>query len=173
MKTFREYTIGVLIILCVAVSVRAAEREADVVTKSGYSADTAMEGPTGVEADLAEDDKDRGAVFRPPLLDGALKPWFDAKRELNEKLGLKLQFSYQALYQIASETTTGEDEAAGGRAEVQGSWTLLGRNSKNPGTLTFRVEDRHRLGTDIPPTGARPCRAAPGSRCAGIPSLRL
>jgi hypothetical protein len=121
-------------------------------TKSGYKNDGTLEGPDGVASELSQDDIDTGAVFTPPILDGTIQPWFDLKREWNEKYGLQLGFSYNALYQGASETSTLEDAAAGGRFQGQGMWTLLGRKTKNPGMVSFRVEDRHRLGTDIPPT---------------------
>jgi hypothetical protein len=110
-----------------------------------------MEGPDSVPDDLARDDLDVGAVFKPRLLDGVLDPWFDFKRNLNSNFGLQLQFSYQALYQQA-DSSPGEDEAAAGRFEFNGMWTLLGRKGKNPGMVTVRVENRERLGTDIPPT---------------------
>jgi porin len=121
-------------------------------TKSGYSEAAGLEGPGGVTSELAEDDIDVGAVWRPPLLDGALQPWFDLKRKWNQKYGFQLGGNYNALYQAASETSTSLDDAAGGRFQIQGMWTLLGRKSKNPGGISFRFEDRHRLGTDIPPT---------------------
>lgn len=128
-----------------------AEENQATSSKAGYKSISSLEGPDGVASELAQDDIDVGAVFRPPLLDGTLQPWFDLKREWNEKYGLQLGFSYNALYQGASETSTLEDAAAAGRFQGQGMWTLLGRETKNPGILSFRVEDRHRLGTEIPP----------------------
>lgn len=122
---------------------------------SGYAtdpdlADSTFVGPDSVQDDLARDDLDLGSLFRFPLIKGALASWYDAKRSLNDNYGLKLQLSYQALYQNASESP-GEDEAAAGRAEFQGTWTLLGRNTPNAGLLSFRAEYRSLLGTDISP----------------------
>lgn len=129
-----------------------AQTEQPAKTKSGYSDSGTLESPDGVAHQLEEDDMDLGAVFRPPLLDGFFQPWYDFKRELNKKYGLQLQFNYQSLYQIASETLTDEDEAAAGRFQFQGMWTLLDREGKNPGALSFRLEERHALGTDVVPT---------------------
>lgn len=120
--------------------------------KAGYGTDSALEGPGGVAAELAQDDVDVGSLLILDFLDGSLKPWFNFKRELNEKYGLKLGLSYNALYQYATPTLTDINSAAGGRLQIQGMWTLLGRKTENPGSLSFRVEDRHRLGTDVPPT---------------------
>lgn len=146
-----QASFGFLFVLSMPLLLRAAEAPQEPATKSGFSTAPHLEGGDGVQADLAEDDVDVGSVFRPPLLDGVLDPWWKFKRKLNDKLGLQLQFSYQALYQNAG-VNLAEDEAAAGRAEAQGMWTLLGRNTKNTGQLSFRIEDRHRLGTDIPPT---------------------
>ena len=45
-----------------------------------------------------------------------------------------------------------EDDAASGALRLFGRWTLLNRETKDTGTLVFKVENRHRLGTDIPPS---------------------
>ena len=45
-----------------------------------------------------------------------------------------------------------EDKAAAGRFEVQGAWTVLGRKTENPSVVTFRMEYRATLGTEIPPS---------------------
>jgi porin len=57
-----------------------------------------------------------------------------------------------ALYQNASKSLTNEDDAASGALRLFGRWTLLNRDTKDTGTLVFKVENRHRLGTDIPPS---------------------
>ena len=118
-------------------------------SRSGFGEGSTLEGGDSVTEDIHQDDISAGSIFRVP--GEPLKPWFDAKRRWNEKYGLKLNFSYQALYQNA-DNSTGDDEAAAGRGEINGSWTLAGRDSKNPGRLTFRLENRNTLGTDIPPS---------------------
>jgi len=120
-------------------------------TKSGYTDANTTEGGDSVTRDLAEDDLALGSVLRFPRVERFFDPWFDAKRWMDQTLGLKLQLSYQTLYQWAEETFD-ESHAAAGRAEIQGTWTLLGRDTGNPGMLSFRLENRHTLGTDIPPS---------------------
>lgn len=148
----------------VAVLTSPVAASAQAPTKSGYEEGASLEGGDSVTGDLAQDDVSVGAVLHFPGFERALQPWFDAKRRWNEKYGLKLQFSYQALYQ-ASDQNTGENHAAAGRGEIQGTWTLLGRGTQNPGMLSFRLENRHTLGTDIPPTklGGQFGAAAPTS----------
>ena len=84
-------------------------------TRSGYTQEAALEGGDSVTEDLSQDDVPLGSVLRFPRFERFFDPWFDAKRRLNEKLGLKLQMSYQLLYQWTDETS-GEDQAAAGRA---------------------------------------------------------
>ena len=120
-------------------------------TKSGYTQGASLETGDSVTEDLELDDIDVGSVLRFPRFEKFFEPWFETKRKLNENYGLKLQFSQQALYQFASESS-GETEAAGGRSQIQGTWTILGRGTKTPGLLSFRYENRYKLGTAIPPT---------------------
>ena len=151
-----------LIILTEPATAQNASSTETAPTRSGFTEGAQLEGGDSVTEDLARDDKDLGSVLTFPRIDQFFKPWFDAKRKLNDKYGLKIQLSYQALYQT-TDADTEEDEAAAGRGEFQGTWTLLGRNTKNPGFLSFRVENRHTLGTEIPPTqlGAQFGSAAP------------
>ena len=117
-------------------------------TKSGYTQGGSLETGDSVTEELELDDIDVGSVLRFPQFEKFFEPWFEAKRKLNENYGLKLQFSQQALYQFASESS-GETEAAGGRSQFQGTWTILGRGTKTPGLLSFRFENRYKLGTAI------------------------
>lgn len=135
----------------VKVDVPASEAEGSTPTLSGYPEASGMEMGDSVTEDLAQDDRDLGGVLSFPRVEKFFQPWFDWKRNLNDKYGLKLQMSYQALYQEADESP-GEDIAAAGRGEINGSWTLLGRGTKNPGMLTFRLEHRQAYGSKIPPS---------------------
>ena len=120
--------------------------------RSGYAAGAPpLEGQDSVVGDLYQDDLDLGSMLRIPGLDGVLDPWWNAKHKLQESVGLKLQFSYQSLRQWVDESPD-EDRATAGRLEVQGAWTVLGRKTKNPSVVTFRMEYRDTLGTEIPPS---------------------
>jgi porin len=57
---------------------------------------------------------------------------------------------YNLLYQHASESRQGQN-AAGGVLRLFGTLTLLGQESGDPGSIEFKVEDRHRLGTEVAP----------------------
>ena len=73
-------------------------------------------------------------------------PWFDWKASVTERTGISFGLDYSALY-LASNNDAGNANAAGGMVRFFGSWDLLGRGTKNTGTLLFRVDNRHRLDT--------------------------
>ncbi len=118
--------------------------------RSGYGDVPAFGGPGSVGATLREDNETKEGLIRLKFLDKAFKPWFDFKGRVNKRLGLAFGLDYTAIYQIGTKSP-GEDDAAGGIFRFFGSWTLFGRDSGNTGTFTYKVESRHRLGTEIAP----------------------
>ena len=127
--------------------------ERKVAGKSGFEGESGFGGPTSVGEQLREDDELKEPAFRFPGFDRFFTPWFDWKRVISETYGLEIGLDYSALYQGASDVLPeAEDEAASGALRLFGRWTLVGSETKNPGTLVFKVENRHRLGTDIPPS---------------------
>ncbi|WP_380054257.1 carbohydrate porin [Falsihalocynthiibacter sp. SS001] len=120
-------------------------------TLSGYSQTSSLETGDSVTEDLSIDDERVDGVLSFPRAEKFFSPWFDWKKRLNDKTGLKLQFSLQSSHQEVNRSL-GETNAAGGRFQLQGSWVLVGRGTKNEGQLTFRLENRTTLGTPIPPT---------------------
>jgi len=120
-------------------------------TLSGYGPSSSLETGDSVTEDLAVDDQRVDGVLSFPKVEKFFAPWFGWKKRVNDKYGLKLQFSYQSSHQWVNESL-GETNAAAARLQLQGSWTLAGRGSKNTGKLTFRLENRTTLGTTLPPT---------------------
>jgi porin len=116
--------------------------------RSGYDNVPEFGGPNSVGRTLKEDDVEGSE------LEGFKKffePYFGFKEWMNKEYGLAFSFDYTTMYQGASDSLE-EDTAAGGIFRFYGSWTLLGRDSGNTGSLIYKVENRHRLGTDIVPT---------------------
>jgi len=120
--------------------------------KSGFAEIPQFGGPSSVGAQLEEDNVEKVPLLRFPAIDRALTPWFDWKGDLNENYGLSFGLDYTALAQGVSENP-GEDNAAGGIFRFFGNWTLVGRDSGNTGSIVYKLESRHRLGTDIAPQG--------------------
>lgn len=151
-NTLLKKTLFIFIFLFLLVQpVLAGELERN--SKSGFKGGVDFGGPASVGEQLREDDEIKEPAFRFPGFDAFFSPWFAWKKKLNEKYGLQLGFDYNALYQGASDTLPGnDDQAASGALRFFGRWTLFGRDTKNHGSLVFKVENRHRLGTGISPS---------------------
>ena len=122
----------------------------EVKYKSGYQDVPAFGGPGSVGFDLKEADEQKEPFLRFPQIDEALKPWFGFKKGIHDEYGLSYSLDYQTLYQWVN-TSPGADDAASGIFRFYGSWTLLGRGTKNTGSLVYKAEHRHRLGTQLDP----------------------
>jgi len=120
-------------------------------TLSGYGETSSLETGDSVTEDLAVDDQRVEGILSFPKIEKFFSPWYAWKKRVNDEYGLKLQFSYQSSRQAINESL-GETNAAAARLQLQGSWTLVGRGTKNTGILTFRLENRTTLGTTLPPT---------------------
>jgi porin len=79
-----------------------------------------------------------------------LRLYCDFKKALHRENGIRYGVDYNALMQRASESL-GEEEAAGGVFRLFGTWNLLDPDAGGTGFLTFKAENRHRLGTAIAP----------------------
>ena len=97
-------------------------------------------------------DKDREAKGTSDPVPRLSERYFSFKNRIEEEYGFSFGFDYNALFQSASDSLR-EDKAAGGVFRAYGQWALVGRDSGNTGTLVYKVENRHRLGTDIAPKG--------------------
>jgi len=128
------------------------DRGSTAKTKSGFQGQPGFGGPASVGGQLEEDDEVKEPAIRIPAIDTFFQPWFDWKKKLNERYGFQLGLDYNMMYQGASDTLADEDQAASSALRLYGRWTLLNRQTKNSGTLVFKVENRHRIGTDIPPS---------------------
>ena len=119
-------------------------------SRSGYEHDENFGGPSSTESQLEEDDQAGGTVFRFEWLEETLAPYYGFKKRLHHDYGLSFGADYTAVLQKASHSP-GTDEATGGIFRVFGTWQAIGRESGNTGTLTFKVENRHNLGTQTAP----------------------
>jgi porin len=110
-----------------------------------------MDNPGSIVERLKEDAEPKDYLFQFPGVDGALKPWYALKEDLDEKYGLKFGISYTAFYQKTSDNFGPEDDAAGFDLDISGSWTFLGRGTDSTTMLGFNFFWRDTLGTEIPP----------------------
>ena len=120
--------------------------------RSGYQDVPQFGGENSVAGQLKKDDEVTETVFRFDTLQRRLNPYFDFKKDVNQKYGVAFGTDYTLLYHGANESL-GADQAAGGIFRIFGVWTLFGRESGNTGNLVYKVENRHDVGTDISPQG--------------------
>ena len=120
--------------------------------KSGYTRGARYGGPASIPAQLEDDDRAKAPVFRFPQVDAFLQPWFDGKRELNDSRGLEIGSHYVSVYQRLSDSLTDDQQAWSGIIRLAGTWLLAGEDTENTGTLIFKVENRHEIGSNISPS---------------------
>ena len=117
--------------------------------------------PDDITNRLKQEAKRKDTLLRTPGFDRLMSPWNQFKDRLYDDYGLGLGVFYTALYQKADarlvdfEGKAGPDEGSGGILGIAGTWELFGRGSQHPGSLGFRLQDRHRMGP-IPPQSLGP-----------------
>lgn len=120
------------------------EHDAHKTSKSGFGVLPSIGGPDGVATELEEQDELQD--YRFTILRGWLKPWFDWKAKLNDKHSLSLGFNATVLTQYSGDSPGENDSAAGGIYRFQGNWVAAGRGGVSPGSLSFRLEYRRKIG---------------------------
>jgi porin len=115
---------------------------------------TAFGGPAGVSREQ-QDIADLLDAYRIDNRNIYMKSWYDWKTRLKERIGLSFGINAQIVYAGVSDTLGEEDDAAGGIYRIQGEWVLFSRGSSHPGSIVFRIENRSRIGSGIPPASLR------------------
>ncbi len=116
--------------------------------------DRTLGGPSGVPGEL-EQAEDIVDAFRRDNRKIYLKRWYDWKQRLKDDYGFNFGINASLLYENASDVLGEEDDAAGGIYRLQGDWMLVGRGTGNAGGIIFRVENRSKIGSGIPPASLR------------------
>jgi porin len=147
----RLSTLALLVSAWVLPGAAWAQDSGGTTTRSGYELRDRLGGPDSVQSDLRYHDAKKDSLYRGHFLEDVLAPYYALKKDLNDNHGLSFGLDYNVLYQAATEGLT-DDRAAGGVFRFYGKWILLGRGTPDTGSFVFRIENRHRLGTDIPPT---------------------
>ncbi len=110
-----------------------------------------LENPGSIVERLKRDAEPKDYLFQVPGVDGALKPWYDLKDDLDEKYGFMFGMSFTTFYQKASDTFGSEDDAASYDLDFSGTWTFFGRGTGSPTMLGFDFLRRDTLGTEFSP----------------------
>lgn len=107
-------------------------------------------GPNSVNATLEIYNKRKDTLIKDDYLLRALNPYFDFKTRIKERYDFSFSFDYHALIQN-STASLAKHTAIGGVVRFFGRWDLIGKGSGNTGTFVYKVENRHRLGTETSP----------------------
>jgi porin len=107
-------------------------------------------GPGSVGGQIQSDTEPKAPVVRLDIASAAQRSYHDFKERVESEYGLTFGIDYNLLYQHASKSP-GEENAAGGALRLFGIWQLLDQDSGHPGSIEFKVENRHRLSTDVAP----------------------
>jgi len=85
---------------------------------------------------------------------GVPQTWFDFKDDVYDKIGLKFGFSYQMLFQSASDVLPDAtyDTALGDWWGFMTKWTMLNRGKDYEGTLVFSMFERAAVGNNQAPS---------------------
>jgi porin len=114
---------------------------------SGYRDPGGIGGAETIDAELEVANQAQESYFRLPVR--LFAPWYEAKQKVNEKIGLRYGINYTAVYLSASEglDDASQTNAASGVIDIPVSWSLVGRESGNTGTFSFKFENRHIFGS--------------------------
>jgi len=107
-------------------------------------------GSNSVGGQVRADHENKTPSYRFEGLGNRFQPYYDFKQRVKNEYGLSFAGDYNLLYQEVSNSME-EDDAAGGVLRFYGTWNLTRQNSKDSGSLIFKVENRHRLYSDIAP----------------------
>ena len=148
---FRGITVLFHVLLVAPGPVAIAAND-DTVAGAGDDAGVeqpAFGGPGSTAAQIASDAELSAPSCRKGLA-AHLRLYCDLKRSLHRDNGIQFGVDYNALFQDAPQSP-GEANAAGGVVRLFGTWSLLDPEAGATGWLTFKAENRHRLGTEIAP----------------------
>lgn len=105
-------------------------------------------GPDGVSGDLERTYEDKESAVKK----GPLESYYGWKKRIQDEHGFAFGFSGYWLYQKASGSLNGQDDAWGQIYRVQGSWALFGRGTDHPGRIEYRLEHRSNIGSNLSPS---------------------
>lgn len=133
--------IGVLYRVSLSIIMIASGLGADTLKTN--DTDTTFGGPGSVLNQMAQDEEEKAS--RTPIL-----PDMGIKDTLEADWGLTFGFDYNLLYQYSDQSRLNERDALGGVARFYGSWKPF-KDEEGAGSLIFKIENRHTLGSYIDP----------------------
>lgn len=111
--------------------------------------------PTAIEAEIADVSAPRKGYIYVPGVSTAFDYALDHLDTLYEKTGLRFGTAYTSVIQGLTAGTGINGEpwpryGAAGDWDIMSTWTIVGRDTENPGQFTFDGEDRFAIGPRTP-----------------------
>lgn len=130
-------------------SLAIKERPADSLMvgghKSGYNDIHVTGGSQSVDASLVADDEYKAAWLNIDMSKNWLKGYYKFKRNLKNNYNIAIGMDYMFLNQYASYSRS-DRQATSGVFRVFGTWKAFDSADKNQGSLTIKIENRHKIG---------------------------
>ncbi|MCO4822164.1 MAG: hypothetical protein KC469_08855 [Flavobacteriaceae bacterium] len=118
---------------------------------SGYKADIYLANPTNKGIEMELDDR-KAPYYRMDVK--VTNPWFEWKKQVNEKTGLQISVNYSSILMGSTSkiSSSNQQSTAGGIFDAIFNWNLVNRKKgKNKGSIMFWVNARHKYYGDIVP----------------------
>lgn len=116
-------------------------------TISGYENLDNLGGPKSIGAQLEADNQVKEFYFRLPVR--VMQPWYDLKKNVNEKTGIQFGINYTSVFLYSTQVISdgNRNNSSGGILDIQAGWNLVNRKAgKNRGTLFLKINSRHAYG---------------------------
>jgi porin len=136
MKKVQFYLVLGILALFVAHPLFANESES-----TDQQAYPSFGGPDAVPNLLESDRADKDVLFESTFLES----YFDWKAGIKEKKGLSFGTGYTSIFLTGNEPLPEtQDYSFGGMLRIFGTWELAGRGTGTTGTLSFKMDHRHK-----------------------------
>ncbi|MGI9199850.1 MAG: carbohydrate porin [Woeseiaceae bacterium] len=150
MHIARSSTWAAVVALASVLPISSAADEADGNDRTSF-----LGGPNSIPAQLEEQDDESAAFFE----------------RLETDHGLNLAVDYASMFQGASDVIDGDSSASSGALRIYGTWTLVGRGTRNRGSIVAKVEHRHAY-SEIAPAGLASNVGYLGASAIGFTDVR-
>lgn len=140
----KAYNFSFVILLATTISTFHVQASSDMHSATTKDS-TFLGGPGSVISQMKQDDKAKKN-------DEMIIPDMGFEEKLEKEWGLTFNFDYNMLYQQSNQSYLDNQNAAGGVARFYGIWKPYSLENVS-GKLVFKMENRHKIGTDIPPKG--------------------
>lgn len=130
-----------------SICLNAQTNETTTISKDSTTLEEKFGGPTTIQANLKANREKKQSYFRIPIK--VTKSWYDWKKEVSKKTGINFGMEYIGLFMKSSDVkdeNVNNKKTQSGVFDVNFSWNVINRDTKNKGTIAFKMSSRHAYG---------------------------